>query len=269
MKKTKGLRSLIVRRFVSFSTILIFFISILFVFQRDMIFPGVTLSEPENFELSRYPFIKEEIFVTPNVKSKVWISGDLDGDSPVVFYFHGNYDLIHYNIDMIEMYKEWGYNTILIEYPGYGASEGQMTLQNMMGLFNAVYDKYITNQKVVIHGRSIGTGIALSASESRRVDTLLLESGFLNITDGFYGLRILEPLLLDNFKNKENILNFEGDILVYHGETDEVFSYEIGEKIYALSESRGKGKNKFLSTKLGHNDFVRPMIEDDIGDFLK
>src|ERR1700741_913660 len=96
---------------------------------------------------------------------------------PLVIYFEGNTEEVSHVMSKQKYFS----NAIiaLINYRGFGLSEGKPTEQTMFSDAVEVYDKLknlenIDPDRIIVIGRSIGTGVATYLSSQRQVSETIL-----------------------------------------------------------------------------------------------
>jgi pimeloyl-ACP methyl ester carboxylesterase len=114
-----------------------------------------------------------------HVKTSGYISKNkTDYKLPLVIYFEGNTEEVSHLMDKQKYFE----NSVvaLINYRGFGLSEGKPTEKTMFSDAVEVYDKLkhrsdIDTNRIIVIGRSIGTGVATYLSSQRKVaETILI-----------------------------------------------------------------------------------------------
>lgn len=165
-----------------------------------------------------------------------------------------------------DMDKLWDsfldYNFLMIDYPGYGESEGKPSEKTIFSMMEQVYE-YVKgndalNEQIIIMGFSIGTGPAVYTSSNYSVDGLILVApydeakslynGYLNIFHGPLSSFIRNP-----FKSKEHAKQVEIMPLIIASKDDEVIPYELSVN---LSESFKQTPTFITMEGLQHNDIL-------------
>lgn len=99
----------------------------------------------------------------------------------LLFYFGGNAEEVSYMVDEFRRYADW--SAVFINYRGYGLSEGSPSEKNLYSDALEIYDYFlekreINNTKIVVMGRSIGTGVATYLASNRKSDGVILISPY-------------------------------------------------------------------------------------------
>lgn len=182
--------------------------------------------------------------------------GESPGAERTVFYFHGNAEDIGDVAFILNSYRLQGVNVLCFDYRGYGLSEGVATEKNAFSDAITVLDYAIAHfgvdpKQLVLHGRSLGGGVAMELAIERGAAGLILESTFLSV----YRLYLpMEWLPGDKFANFRKAPELECPTFVMHGTADEVVPFEQGVELASLVPA------KFVKTHwfegLGHNTIV-------------
>lgn len=157
-----------------------------------------------------------------------------------VLYFHGNADNLkrwgHVSSDFIER----GYDVIMMDYRGFGKSDGKSTESNMYLDAESMYEyalKKYSPEDLIIYGRSIGSGVATQLASKNKVKSLFLETPFYSLEDvvkNKYPFVLLLFKLEFQFPNFSNIKSMDTPIHIFHGTNDKVVPYESAEKLKSL-----------------------------------
>lgn len=174
--------------------------------------------------------------------------------APAVLFAHGNAELIEDWPAWFEEVRPPELAVLLVEYPGYGRSEGVPTGASVRGAMLAAYDwltarPEIDGARIVGYGRSLGGGAVCTLIGKRPLAALVLSSAFTSVVP--FAARMFLPAILvrEPFDNLSAVRGFEGPVLVIHGRQDEVVPYAHG---MALAQAAKRGK--LLSYDAMHND---------------
>lgn len=179
----------------------------------------------------------------------------------VLLYCHGNGEdlgMVHEHLELLS--TSLCVNIVACEYPGYGLyqtrfpSEGSVN-DTVLTIYEYMVERmHIPSSKIVIVGRSIGTGPATQLSTLKKTKGLVLISPFLSIRE-MAKEKISEGLVSlcqNRFPNDENILKTEcGTVLFIHGEKDRVVSAKHSRSLFNLCKVQKKLK---IVIDCGHND---------------
>jgi uncharacterized protein len=159
-------------------------LSLISMFQEKLIFFPQPLSREEADAISKmYPHAESIAIRTPdNVNIRGWfVKNSKLPAAPLIIYFGGNAEELSYLVH--EAGKFDGWSLALINYRGYGLSEGKPGEKSLCNDAVAVYDYFakrtdVDQNRIVVMGRSLGTGVAIHLSKMRAVKGVILVSPF-------------------------------------------------------------------------------------------
>ena len=130
---------------------------------------------------------------------------------------------------------------VLVEYPGYSIyKEKKPTEEKVFNDSLGVYDFINSNvgfseSKMLVFGRSIGSGPACHIGSFRRPGALILVSPFTSIRSIIQGMigDKLGSLAKDQFCNLMKIPSINSPILIIHGEQDEIVPVEHAKLLFS------------------------------------
>ena len=179
----------------------------------------------------------------------------------VLLFFHGNAGNISHRRESIELFHRLGLNVFIIDYRGYGQSEGSPSEQGLYRDATAAW-RYLTEEKgfdpddVVIFGRSLGGAAAAKLASRVQARGLILESTMSSARDFARAVfKILSRLVVMryDFNIAQYIQHVNYPVLVLHSPEDEIMPFHLGEKVYDLANQpkhfvrmRGDHNNGFL-----------------------
>lgn len=179
-------------------------------------------------------------------------------DGPVLLFFHGNAGNISFCLDSIVMFHDLGLSVLLIDYRGFGESSGSPSVDGTLHDARAAWAwlrdmKRVPPEKIIIHGRSLGGGVAAALAAETSPRALILESTFTSLYDVVKGLvpRLLpiRPFLPQDFNTPERLKSIHAPLLVIHSPSDEMIPYELGRTVYEAYT----GPKRFVELKGSHN----------------
>ncbi len=114
---------------------------------------------------------------TPDGSLSGWVIPARDPENtPLVFYFGGNGEDV--SMTGLDLGDRGDANFVLMNYRGYGASEGvpseSALFADALFAYDTLTDATVHNGKVVALGRSLGSGVAVYLSAQRHIDALVL-----------------------------------------------------------------------------------------------
>ena len=182
-----------------------------------------------------------------------------------ILFSHGNGEDIGHNAEYFAILRQAGFAVFAYDYRGYGTSEGRPTEAGVYLDAQAAYDYLVGElkvppERVLVMGRSVGSGPAVHLAASNRVGGLILEAPFLS---AFRVLTRVPLLPFDRFNNARKIGRVQAPVLVIHGREDEVIPFSHGQKLWERANPQGAadapltptgGKRHYWIDGAGHNN---------------
>jgi len=243
---------------LAFGVVLLYFVyaGVFYLLQRRLVFPRHLLGTSGAGEHVRG--VETLRMDTPSGKVEGWYlpadSGDEGGPAPAVIFAHGNGEIIDFWPEMLREFNRLGLGLLLVEYPGYGRSEGSPSQQSITDAFVAAYDTLVSRPEVdagriVLFGRSLGGGAVCALAAQRPAAALLLMSTFTSIRAMARKFLLPGFLARDPFDNLSVVRTYAGPVLVVHGRADTIVPYAHG-----LELDHAARRSKMITYRCGHNN---------------
>ncbi len=257
---------------LSLAGIYLAYCGLLFVFQRQMLFPksmAPTLTRiPEKF-----PRLESIWIELPGMRVEAWFlpAPKQAQPAPAVILTHGNAETIDFLPEEFHPFIDREVSLLMVEYPGYGRSQGRPSQQTISATLTKAYDRLVARpevdaRKIVLMGRSVGAGAACELARRRPSCALVLISPFTSVSA--FAPRYLVPrfLVKDPFDNLAVIQTYQNPLLIFHGTRDEIIPYRHGQ---TLADAAADGR--LVSFTCGHNDMPTnsPGFWKPIDDFFR
>ncbi len=193
------------------------------------------------------------------------------GSDLVTLYLHGNAGNVTHRGRHIQEIVAAGSSVLVIDYRGYGKSQGRPSEQGLYTDAEAAYDYLLTQgygpHQIVLHGESLGTSVAMDLAIRRPARGVILEAPFTSAGDVAHRiLPFLGPLLVRSFPTKSKIGNLKWPLLLIHGTEDEIIPFEMGRELFDLApepkqfrEVPGAGHNDI--TEIGGPEYRRWLLD--------
>jgi uncharacterized protein len=202
---------------------------LLYFFQERIIFFPQKLGKSYKFEFGQK-------FEEKNIKATdgKLINGLLfkaDSSKGLIFYLHGNTGSLSSWGEVAKTYTDLNYDVFIIDYRGYGKSEGEINGQNQLFEDNqSAYKelkKSYNEDKIIIIGYSIGTGFASKLASTNKPKLLILQAPYYNLTDMMKQRFSFVPTFILKYKlaTNEYLKNCPMPVVIFHGDADEVIYY--------------------------------------------
>ena len=231
---------------------------LLFVLQRQMIYPRYMVETPPGGQGAAAGL--ETIWLETDFgRVETWYlppaANRRSHPHPAVIFAHGNAELIDHWPGELRAFAALGMGVLLVEYPGYGRSQGTPSQASITRTFVKAYDTLaarpdVDARRIILFGRSLGGGAVCALARERPSAALILMSAFTGTRA--FAPRYLVPgfLIRDPFDNLSVVSAYAGPVLVIHGKRDGVIPHRHGA---ALAEAAKRGR--LLTYECGHNDF--------------
>ncbi len=187
--------------------------------------------------------------------------------APIILFFHGNGETARDYDGIAPLYLGLGINLLVMDYRGYGVSEGIPTASSLLADALAIFGEVpsllaryaLSSRRLLVMGRSLGSAaaiqVALHAGDA--IAGLIIESGFAHT------FPLLETLGVrleggdeekDGFGSLRKIAQIRVPTLVIHGEADWLIPVRNGRELHQHSGAACK----WLVTVrgAGHNDLL-------------
>jgi len=175
----------------------------------------------------------------------------------VVLYFHGNRKNIAWYAPYASNFTKRGYEVWMMDYPGFGKSTGILSEQNLYAeaaqLYIMAHSKFAAD-RIIIYGKSLGTGIASWLASKRTAQQLILETPYYSMASlAKHYLPIYPVSTLIRYKLPVNkyLELVNAPVTIFHGTGDKVIPYSNAERLKAVIQP----KDNFIAIEHGgHND---------------
>ena len=230
--------------------------------QRQIIFPRSQIPYPSGAE-NVISGLEKIWLTTYSGKIEAWFMPPLNinlskpvpaKQAPAVIFGHGNAELIDFCPEELKGFTRIGIGVLLIEYPGYGRSEGSPSQKSISHAFNAGYDYLVSRKdvdpnRIILFGRSLGAGAVCTLSANKPSAALILQSAFTSVKS--FASRFLAPgfLVRDPFDNLSVISTYTGPVLIIHGRNDDIIPFSHGKALYEKCL-----RGKMIVYDCSHND---------------
>jgi len=203
--------------------------------QVKFFFPGEKL--PVNYTYD-FPFKFDE--VTINTKDNIKLNAVLfksDSSKGVILYLHGNMGGIEKWGYMAKTYTDLHYDLLLLDYRGYGKSEG--FIKNEAQLYSDVQDTYnylkliYKEDMIIILGYSLGTGPAAFLAANNHPKELILQAPYYSLPDAMSHLRpsFDTSKIAFHFNTYVFLQTTKVPVIIFHGDQDKMFYYGSSVKL--------------------------------------
>lgn len=231
-------------------------VALLWAFQERLTFPAPRAAFPA-------VSLGEHIELTTRDGTRLagWFLAAEGGDGrqkPALLWFYGNGENIAAIWPIIRDFRPKHAALLVVDYPGYGASDGKASEAGMYEAADLAYDALIRRpdidrKRVYVYGRSLGSAAATHVASTHEVAGLILESPFTSakgMAARHYRFvpRALVRMSLDNLGRMPGI---HCPTLIFHGTSDLLVPMKMGQEVAAAAG----GPVEFVMIEgSGHND---------------
>lgn len=201
----------------------------------------------ENLEqLTKVHGYSPQWLATENGKQIYALNKRVEGQNTTLLVLHGN--ALNMSLQpwfgVLEALAKTNFNILAIDYQGYGLSDGEASFSTMMNDAQLAISTLNKDENVYVYGLSLGSVMATSIANDKRVAGLIIEGGITNVAEMvqlYQSRRLLGNLIdvqLDNKLKFDNIAALKGinkPILIIHGEKDNNIPLSMGEALYNAS----------------------------------
>ena len=234
----------------------------LYIYQRRLLYHPVAVDPV---------FCADEIsFDNDGTRLHGWILHP--GKSRAVIYFGGNSELItHRQAYFEDVFSD--YSVYLVNYRGYGKSQGNPSESGLFSDALTIYDQLIkSHDSIIAYGRSLGSGVAVYLAASRPLDKLILLTPYDSIVavgQKLYPLFPVRYLIKDSFDSAARAGDIEIPVLIASAENDR--EIELPHTL-TLKQSFNRARVEYqMIAGAAHNDVIdfpdyRAIVEKFISD---
>jgi len=179
-------------------------------------------------------------------------------DRLTILFFHGNAGNISHRLEKLELLNRMGCNLLLVDYRGYGRSDGQPSetgtyLDARAAWEHVTQSRAVSPDRIILFGESLGGAVAIELAGHVQPAGLIVESTFTSLADV---ARIHYPLLPTRW-----LLRYRYDSIAriglvrcpkihVHGRDDSLVPIELARRLFdAASQPK-----QFIETPGGHNE---------------
>lgn len=180
----------------------------------------------------------------------------------VVLYFHGNTGSLRRWGTHATRFLRLGHDVFMPDYRGYGKSRGKLDEAALHADAERWYQELLKSWpegRIIIYGRSLGTGFAVPLAAAHRPRGLILESPFANFMEvARHYLSILPYRLILRYpmRSDKAMLRVKCPVYIFHGKRDPVVPYATALRLYSLVPS-DVHREMFTFAKGYHNDLAQ------------
>ncbi|HEY0761979.1 MAG TPA: alpha/beta fold hydrolase, partial [Pyrinomonadaceae bacterium] len=193
----------------------------------------------------------------------LFFESQLNPEAATIIFFHGNGGNITNVTWLAQRFAKHGFNVLLFDYRGYGASDGIAGAEAGLYADGDAAVAFVVNQKkvrpeqIVLYGHSLGTAVVSDVASRGHFGAVVLESGFssassLATTALPWLPRPLHFLGKNRFESARKLTQVKSPILIVHGDPDETIPTSESQILFA---SANEPKKLLILPGAGHVPF--------------
>ena len=168
-----------------------------------------------------------------------------------IIFCHGNGGNISSVGWMGQRFAKHGFNVLLFDYRGYGASEGVVADES--GLYAdgdaavayVVKNKGVRPEQIILYGHSLGTTVAADVASRGTYGAVVLESGLSSASSVAATALPWLPAWLhflgrNRFESARKLASVKAPILIAHGDPDKTIPTDEGRRLFAAANEPKK-----------------------------
>lgn len=193
-----------------------------------------------------------------------------------VLFLHGNAGNISHRLDSIAIFHELGLDTFIIDYRGYGQSEGKTSEEGTYRDAEAAWEYLVTERgldpaRIVVFGRSLGGAVAAELATHHTPAALIVESSFPSVAEmasHLYPFIPVRHMLRLRYPVIDYVTRITSPILIVHSRDDDIIPFAMGQALYEAAPE----PKAFLELAGDHNNgflLSRNRYRQEVGEFIR
>jgi uncharacterized protein len=220
--------------------------------QEKLIFRPLTLAADHRFSIP--DVVEVKVPVAGAELSALHLR--LPNSKGVVYFLHGNGGNLQTWLTSVDFFRRVNFDLFIIDYRGYGKSTGAIQSEaqlhaDVRAAWDMISPQY-AGKKLVVYGRSLGTGLATKLSSEVELDMTVLVSPYESLKamgEKFYpwlpGAVQRYPMRSDLWLPK-----IKGNVMIEHRDIDNLITLSNGERLKQIRPAT----ELVVVTGAGHND---------------
>jgi fermentation-respiration switch protein FrsA (DUF1100 family) len=205
----------------------------------------------------------EDVYLTcaDGTRVHAWYCHNPQSDEALL-YCHGNAgNLSHRGGSVLKIRALLNVSVLIIDYPGYGKSEGSPSEAGCYQSADAAYewltvDKKFATNKVLLYGASLGGGVITDLASRKDHRALVLIKTFTSLpdvaSDLYWWLPVPKRAIMRNrFNSIDKLVSCHRPVFIAHGTQDRLVPFAHGERLY---QAANDPKQFFPIEGDDHND---------------
>jgi len=235
--------------------------TLLYFMQERLLFNPEKLAATAEFSFDQ-PF-EEGTILTADGKKLNSVLFKVPNSKGLIFYLHGNSGSINSCGIVAETFTRLNYDIFMIDYRGYGKSEGEITEETQIHRdVQLAYDKMkkqYPENKILVLGYSIGTGFASRLASENHPKLLILHAPYYTMTDLMKHKYPILPAFILRYplKTNEYLKQCNMPVVIFHGDKDHGIYVGSSRK---LEKEFKTGDTLIVLKGVGHNGIIKSEV---------
>ena len=220
----------------------------------------------------QFKYSEIKIPTQDGIEIKGWLHEKDLVNKKTILFFHGNAGELSNRNYKLNEFSKMDINFLIIAWRGFSGNEGKPTEKGLYQDANSAIDwlksKGVKEEKLILYGESLGTGIATEVAQNKKLAGVILESPYTSMTElagRYYPLLPVRLLLKDRYESIKKIKNIHSPILIMHGGLDLIVPFQMGAKLY---ETANEPKFKYFITNDDHMMRYDRMLLNELEKFI-
>jgi hypothetical protein len=197
--------------------------------------------------------------------------------APVLLYFHHNAINIGANVSQAQKFQQLGCSVLLIDYRGFGLSEGSFPTESQLyedaqaAWVYLTRDRQVPAKQIFIYGHSVGGAVAIDlATKHPEAGALIVQSSFTSLRDmtkrfGLFWVLPIDLILRQRFDSLQKIKSLRMPLLIIHGTADPQIPAAMGQALY---DAAPDPKQILIIPKAGHDNNMSDQYYQVVKQFI-
>ena len=188
------------------------------------------------------------------------------GAEQVVLYLGGSNFQIGQDFSRLRPLTRLGVHVFAVDYPGYGESGGTSSIESFHAAALAAYDEAlrvtgVSPDRLIVHGHSLGTMLAMYVAEQRQVGAVVLEGPATNAREWARSfvpwafrpfVRLDIPPSLTQDDNLQRVARFHSPLLLLVGADDRDTNPAMARRLYKAAGTPADQKRLHVFARTQH-----------------